>query len=118
MGVDTHKALDEAHRVKSLDARRTKHILGEKAQMMGGLAERAAHGWALTGTPEQVRDAARAYKVYYQAAPHEPGDQYYPVDHTASVFLIDREGRFRSTFDFHEDEQVILEKVRLLIAQR
>lgn len=43
---------------------------------------------ALTGTPEQVRDAARAYKVYYQAAPHEPGDQYYPVDHTAFTYLM------------------------------
>ncbi len=43
--------LDEAHRVKSLDARRTQRILGKKAQLMGGLAERAEYGWALTGTP-------------------------------------------------------------------
>lgn len=43
--------LDEAHRVKSLDARRTQRILGAKAQLMGGLAERAEYGWALTGTP-------------------------------------------------------------------
>jgi SWI/SNF-related matrix-associated actin-dependent regulator 1 of chromatin subfamily A len=43
--------LDEAHRVKSLDARRTQRILGRKAELMGGLAERAEYGWALTGTP-------------------------------------------------------------------
>jgi len=43
--------LDEAHRVKNLDARRTQRILGKKAQLLGGLAERAEYGWALTGTP-------------------------------------------------------------------
>lgn len=43
---------------------------------------------ALTGTPEQVRDAARAYKVYYRAADHEPGEEYYNVDHTAFTYLM------------------------------
>lgn len=43
---------------------------------------------ALTGTPDEVRAAAQAYKVYYQAAPHEPGAEYYPVDHTAFTYLM------------------------------
>lgn len=44
-------ALDEAHRVKNLDARRTQRVLGKKAQRVGGLIERAEYAWALTGTP-------------------------------------------------------------------
>lgn len=43
---------------------------------------------ALSGTPEEVREAAKAYKVYYSAAPHAPGDEYYSVDHTAFTYLM------------------------------
>ena len=71
----------------------------------------------LTGSPAEIAAVAKAYHVFYQAQKPDASGNY-TVDHTASVFLIDREGRFRSTFDFLEDEQVILEKVRLLIAQR
>lgn len=37
---------DESHALKSVKAKRTKAILGK-----GGLCERAAHSWMLTGTP-------------------------------------------------------------------
>ena len=71
----------------------------------------------LTGSPSEIAAVAKAFHVFYRAQPADASGNY-TIDHTASVFLIDRDGRFRSTFDFHEDEQVILEKVRLLIAQR
>lgn len=68
----------------------------------------------LTGTPREIAAVAKAYHVYYRALPADASGNY-TIDHTASVFLIDREGRLRSTFDFHEDERTILEKVRLLV---
>lgn len=70
----------------------------------------------LTGTTAEIDAVTKAWHVYYKRMPTEDSGNYV-VDHTASVFLVDREGRFRSTFDFHEDERVIVEKVELLIAR-
>ena len=43
--------LDEAHRVKSLDANRTQRLLGENGRRVNSLVGRADYVWALTGTP-------------------------------------------------------------------
>lgn len=41
----------------------------------------------LTGTPEQVREASRAYKTYYKS--HDDGsDPYYLVDHSTFTYLV------------------------------
>lgn len=45
----------------------------------------------LTGTPEQVREAAKAYKVFYRKA--DDGRGGYLMEHTAVLFLMDPEGR-------------------------
>lgn len=46
----------------------------------------------LTGTPEQVAAAAKAYKVYYKKVEVAGGD--YTVDHASIVYLMDPKGRF------------------------
>ena len=45
--------------------------------------------------------------------PVEGGD--YTVDHTATVFLMDGDGRFVSTIDYHEAPDVALQKVERLL---
>ncbi len=51
----------------------------------------------LTGTPEQVAAAARAFRIYYRkAAPDEDGG--YLVDHSSILFLMDGEGRYVTHF--------------------
>ena len=45
----------------------------------------------LTGTPEQVAKAAKAYKVYYQKA--GTGSDY-SMDHSTALYLMDPKGRF------------------------
>ena len=51
----------------------------------------------LTGTPEQVAAAARAFRIYYRkAAPEEDGS--YLVDHSSILFLMDGEGRYVTHF--------------------
>jgi len=45
----------------------------------------------LTGTPEQVRAAAKAYKVFYRKV--DDGRGGYLMEHTAVLFLTDPEGR-------------------------
>ena len=41
----------------------------------------------LTGTPEQVAAAAKAYRVYY-ATPNGTDDPYYVVDHSTFTYLM------------------------------
>lgn len=40
----------------------------------------------LTGSPEQVRAASRAYKAYYQK--HDDDEEFYLVDHTTFTYLM------------------------------
>ncbi|MEM8801723.1 MAG: SCO family protein [Pseudomonadota bacterium] len=41
----------------------------------------------LTGSPEQVKSAADAYRVYYNRGPSED-DEFYLVDHTTFTYLM------------------------------
>jgi protein SCO1/2 len=52
---------------------------------------------ALTGSPDQVAAAARAYKVYYAKRPQKDGD--YLMDHSSFLFLMDREGDYLMHFN-------------------
>ena len=55
----------------------------------------------LTGTPQQVAAAAQAYGAYYvkvlDASNNDP--QAYVIDHTAYIYLLGPDGRFRAAFD-------------------
>ena len=52
----------------------------------------------LTGTPEQVREAARAYRVFYARIEDDGVSSDYTVDHSSLIFLMDREGGFAEVF--------------------
>jgi protein SCO1 len=51
----------------------------------------------LTGTPADVAAAAKAYKAYAKKVPLEGGE--YTMDHSAIVYLMDRNGRFVAPFN-------------------
>jgi len=52
---------------------------------------------ALTGTPQQVAAAAKAYRIYYAKAKAErPGE--YLMDHSSFVYLMDRKGGYLTHF--------------------
>lgn len=70
------------------------------------------HG--LTGTDTQLAAIQKAYGVYVKKVPLEGGD--YTVDHTAAIYLMDRQGRFVTTIDYHENDKVALEKLKRIIA--
>lgn len=70
----------------------------------------------LTGTAEQIDAVAKAYKIYYAKVPLE-GDNY-TMDHTASVILMDAEGRFFGTMDYEEEASTMLAKLKRLIRER
>ncbi|WID94860.1 SCO family protein [Bosea vestrisii] len=66
----------------------------------------------LSGSQAEVDAALKAYKAYAKRLPTADG---YTMDHTASVYLMDAEGRFRSLIDYHEEQDSALAKVRLLL---
>ena len=51
----------------------------------------------LTGDPAAVEKVVTGYRVYAKKVPLKDGD--YTMDHTALVYLMDREGRFVRPFD-------------------
>jgi protein SCO1/2 len=55
------------------------------------------HIVGLTGTPAQIAAATKAYKAYAKKVPLEGGD--YTMDHSAIVYLMDRNGRFVAPFN-------------------
>ena len=67
----------------------------------------------LTGTPEQIAQIAKAYRIYYAKVPQDGGN--YTVDHSATVFLMDRDGRLQSTLDMKEGDEAALAKLRRLV---
>ena len=68
----------------------------------------------ITGKPEEVEKLLKAWKIYAKKVPTENGD--YTMDHTASVILLDRNGRLKSTIDYKESKDVALKKLQRLLA--
>ncbi|MBP0441394.1 SCO family protein [Tianweitania sediminis] len=69
----------------------------------------------LTGTPEQIDAAAKAFKIYYTKVLLDDGD--YTMDHTASVILMDAYGKFFGTMAYEEAMSVMLAKLKRLIGE-
>ena len=52
------------------------------------------HLAGLTGDPAAIAAVAKAYRVYFKKVPLDQGG--YTMDHTAIIYLMDKEGRFVS----------------------
>jgi protein SCO1/2 len=53
----------------------------------------------LTGTPQQIADVARAYRVYYaKVAASDSGSATYLIDHSAFTYLMGPDGQFIQLF--------------------
>ena len=68
----------------------------------------------LTGSEQQVAQAAKSFHVFFQKVPVEGGD--YTIDHSAFTVLMDRDGQFRSLLSDQESEASALAELRRLIA--
>ena len=68
----------------------------------------------LTGTPQQIADVARAYRVYFQKVPSKDGGPYL-MDHSSIIYLLDRNGRFVTHFTHDAKAEAIAAAVGRLI---
>lgn len=55
----------------------------------------------LTGTLDQVRAAAQAYKVYYARVEDPQSAGEYTMDHASLIYLMDGDGEFVDVFPHH-----------------
>lgn len=65
----------------------------------------------LTGTPEQIDAAAKAYRVYY-AKNESGGSTDYLMDHSSIIYFMDTEGEFVAHFTIESTPEEIAERVR------
>ena len=70
-------------------------------------------GWV--GSPEQLARAAEGFRARYERVALSGGG--YTMNHTASVFLFDRTGRFVTAVDYHEPREFALPKIRRAMGQ-
>lgn len=74
----------------------------------------AIRGW--TGSEAEIAKAAKGFRVQYEQVPVDGGN--YTMNHTAGVFLYDKDGRFVSVIDYHESREFAVPKIRRAIGQR
>jgi len=72
------------------------------------------HIRGFTGTPEQIAKIAHEYRVYYKKTPTADGG--YEMDHSAIIYLMDRDGKFVTVIPYQEDDASALAKLKDLVA--
>jgi protein SCO1/2 len=70
------------------------------------------HG--LTGTPDQIAAAAKAYGVYY--AKREIGDDYY-MDHSVASFVMRPDGAYQTSFLSRHGPEEMTKRLRQLFGE-
>ena len=69
----------------------------------------------LTGTPEQVIAAAKAYGVYFAKVPNAADPQNYLVDHTSITYLMGPDGKFVQHFRHDLSPEEMAEQLRKVL---
>jgi cytochrome oxidase Cu insertion factor (SCO1/SenC/PrrC family) len=69
----------------------------------------------LTGSVEQLKEACKAYRVYFSAL--NADDEDYLVDHTIITYLMNPDGVLSAFFGQASNSQDIATKVQDVVAQ-
>jgi protein SCO1 len=69
----------------------------------------------LTGSPEAIAAAAKAYRVVYAKVENKESAGDYSVDHSALAYLMDPEGRYVAHFSYGTSAEEIAEKLGRLL---
>jgi len=66
----------------------------------------------LTGSPQQIREAAQAYRVYYAKVEMENSASGYLMDHSAFTYLMDQNGEYVTHFSYGDSIDKIGDRLR------
>jgi cytochrome oxidase Cu insertion factor (SCO1/SenC/PrrC family) len=66
----------------------------------------------LTGSPEQIKQAARAFRAYYAKVDQEGASDGYTMDHSAFLYLMDPEGAYATHFSLSAEPVTVADKIR------
>lgn len=69
---------------------------------------------ALTGSAAQTEAMLKTYRVYAKRVETEDGD--YTMDHTAGVYLMNKDNRFVGTISYGENSEIAMQKLKRLVA--
>jgi protein SCO1/2 len=72
---------------------------------------------ALRGTPEQTRDVAKHFKIFYAKVPGKTEGSY-SIDHSTGAYLFDPKGRVRLVSRYGTGPAALEHDLRILIAGR
>ena len=111
--IDPDKSRIQAYFISIDPERDTPQILGAY------LANATDRITGISGDPAKVQAMARGFKVYFKKVPTDPAkpDGDYTMDHMASVFLLDKQGRFTGTIAYGENPDIAEQKIKNLIAR-
>jgi protein SCO1/2 len=65
----------------------------------------------LTGSPEAIASAAKAYRVAYAKVENKASPENYSVDHSALVYLMDPQGLYLAHFPYGTNAAEMAEKL-------
>lgn len=71
----------------------------------------------IAGDPAKVAEVVKGFRVYAKKIPLDESqpDGDYTMDHTASIFLLDAEGRFKGTIAYGENPDTAVKKLENLL---
>ncbi|WP_235859918.1 SCO family protein [Tranquillimonas rosea] len=87
--------------------RDTPEMLGDYVSWVEGVT-------GVSGSPEEIDKAIRAFRVYARRVPLEDGG--YTMDHSSMVLLFDEDGRFFEPIGYQEDTDRAVGKIRRLLS--
>ncbi|PRD55017.1 SCO family protein [Phyllobacterium myrsinacearum] len=67
----------------------------------------------ITGDPAEVQKVIKEWQIFVRKVPTADGD--YTIDHTASVFMLDDQGRLKGTIAYGEEVNSALAKIQTLL---
>jgi protein SCO1 len=67
-----------------------------------------------TGTPAQIAQIAKEYRVYYRKIPTEDGG--YTMDHSSFIYLMGPDGNYVAIIPYQEKEAAALANLRNLVS--
>jgi protein SCO1 len=67
-----------------------------------------------TGTPAQIAQIAKEYRVYYKKIPTNDGS--YLMDHSALIYLMTADEKFDTVIPYQEKDDSALAKLKALVA--